>query len=124
MNFSTQPCFEFYNTTSLYPFYMKGADYDMIYYKNNRYVDVVFNYKEYHYLKTTIFLIISFYVFAVISIVIAYMLFLAAIKRKEKDFRLARKRRISSDESESSDFETQALERRKSLRSYKKQKLM
>ena len=60
MNFSTQPCFLNSTTPRRYPFYMKGADYDMIYYKNNRYVDVVFNYKEYHYLKTTIFLIISF----------------------------------------------------------------
>ena len=119
MNFSTQPCFEFYNTTTLYPFYMKKGDYDIIYYKNNRYVDFVFNYEEKHYLKATIFLIISFYIFAVTSIVILYMLFLAAIKRKEKESRMTRKRRFSSDESESSDFETQALERRKSLRSYK-----
>lgn len=97
-------------------------NYDYNYYKNNRYSDFVFNYRENYYLKAIILFHISLYIFAVFAFIISYMLFLLFIKKENEKKIRGRKRRISSDESDTSDIENQALERRRSLRSYKKQK--
>ena len=122
MNFSFDHCSNFGNTSIVHDFMnFNKIQEGYIYYKNNRYNDFVFNYKEDYYVKTIIQFHIALYIFGVYLFMISYMLFLLCLKRNTKKITKGRKRRFSSD---ASDFENQALERCKSLRSYKKQKTM